>query len=150
MTIPIVIINPQTGNMAGVWMTSFPEGMVLRIWGFWKESVESWNWTMEAKSWVSASEALSWVEVWPLKDFRISTDRDLKHHKMRRALGIVSIVRIVSLSPRVEESKSLINKAFVSETTEYTCVLYMYLLYYYGDHQIIQHLFMYTYSHQVF
>ena len=37
---PFVIINPQTGNGAGVWMTSCPEEMVLRIWGFWKEPVE--------------------------------------------------------------------------------------------------------------
>ena len=28
---PFVIINPQTGNGAGVWMTSRPEEMVLRI-----------------------------------------------------------------------------------------------------------------------
>ena len=26
--------KPQTGNVAGVWKTSCPEEMVLRIWGF--------------------------------------------------------------------------------------------------------------------
>ena len=30
--------------------------------------------------------------------FRISTNRDLKHHKMLRTLGMVSIIIIVSLS----------------------------------------------------
>ena len=34
---PFVIINPQTGNGAGVWMTSCPEEMVLRMWEFWKD-----------------------------------------------------------------------------------------------------------------
>ena len=42
MTIPICHNKPQTGNESGVWMTSCPEEMVLRIWGFWKESVGFW------------------------------------------------------------------------------------------------------------
>ena len=91
MTITIVTINPQTGNGAGVRMTSCPEEMVLRIWGFWKkESVESW--TIKARvacsamgSWIWTVERCSW-------DFRISIDRDLKHHKMRHAWGWSQIV----------------------------------------------------------
>ena len=51
---PFVIINPQTGNGAGVWMTSCPEEMVLRIWGFWKEGVGFWQLRM-------------WVGFWSLK-----------------------------------------------------------------------------------
>ena len=40
MTITICHNKLQIGNGAGVWMTSCLEEMVLRIWGFWKESVE--------------------------------------------------------------------------------------------------------------
>ena len=40
---------------AGVWMTSFPEEMVQRVWGFWKDV--SWDGTIDA-----------WVGFWPLKD----------------------------------------------------------------------------------
>ena len=52
----------------------------------------------------------SWV-------FLISTDRDLKHHKMRRALGMVSIVRVVSLSPCVamDRSQKLINRSYLKQ-----------------------------------
>ena len=38
------------------------------------------------------------IENWGGLDFRISIDRNLKHHKMRRSLGMVNIVRIVPLS----------------------------------------------------
>ena len=55
MTITIVMINPQKGNWAGVWITSCLEEMVLRIWGYWKDV--SWAWTIEAG-----------VGFWPLKD----------------------------------------------------------------------------------
>ena len=71
MTITIVIINPQTGNGVGVWMTPCPEEMVLRIWRFWKRV--SSNWTMEAYSWDWIFEVrvgYSAIESWdcPLKD----------------------------------------------------------------------------------
>ena len=48
MTIIIVIINPQTRNGTEEWMTSCPEEMVLRMWGFWKRV--SWGWTIESSS----------------------------------------------------------------------------------------------------
>ena len=55
-------------------------------------------------------------------DFRISTDRDLKHHKMRHTLEMVSIARIVShLLVSKNRSQKLI-KPFVSETTESACI----------------------------
>ena len=41
--------------MAGVWMTSYPEEMVQRMWVFWKDV--SWDWTIEAG-----------IKFWPLKD----------------------------------------------------------------------------------
>ena len=56
-------------NGAEVWMMSCPEEMVLKIWEFWKDV-----------SWILTVERCRWV-------FQISTDRDLKHHKMHRALG---------------------------------------------------------------
>ena len=105
-----VIINSHIGNRAGVWMTSCPEEMVLRICGFWKEVVE-----------FSAVGARSWV-------FQISTSRD--HHKMRRACkqGQHSMVSIdfksyISLLVSKDQSQKLINP-FVSETTEsaYICI----------------------------
>ena len=77
---------------------------------FEKESVESWDWTMVAESWVSAIEAR--VGFGPLKMYLFFFSdlyRDLKHHKMRRALGMVSIVRIVPLSScRRTEIKKLL------------------------------------------
>ena len=90
MKITIVIINPQTGNGAGVcmrrWSREFED--------FEKESVDSWDLTIEVESWSLAVERCSWV-------FRISTDRGLKHHKMHCAWvgsdSMVSITRIVSL-----------------------------------------------------
>ena len=45
ITITIVIINPKIGNEAGVWMTSCPEEMVPRIWGFRKRV--SWELTLD-------------------------------------------------------------------------------------------------------
>ena len=72
--------KPLTWNEAGVWMTSCPEEMVLRIGGFWKRV----SWELDLGRW-------RWV-------FLMSTDADLKHHKMGRALRMVNIVRIVSLS----------------------------------------------------
>ena len=57
MTITIVIMNLQTENGAGVWMTSCPEEMVLRIWGLWKRV--SWDWTIEAR--VGYSAVGSWI-----------------------------------------------------------------------------------------
>ena len=54
---------------------------------FEKESFESLGWSIEARvgysaigSWILIVESRSW-------DFRISTDRDLKYHKMRRTWG---------------------------------------------------------------
>ena len=88
----------QTGNEARVWMASCLDEMVLRIWGFWKR----FSWELDLGHWRG-----SWV-------FRISTDRDLKHHKMRCALGMVSIVRIVSLSSCRRSEDKLIN-AFAPE-----------------------------------
>ena len=49
MTITIVIMNPQTGNGAGMWMTSCPEEMVLRIWGFWKRVIWELNFDQEGR-----------------------------------------------------------------------------------------------------
>ena len=76
MTITIVIINPQTGNGAGAWMTSCPEEMGRELGRFWKKiqlrsdhgveklksdpAVGSRHWTIQADSWVSAIQL--WVE----------------------------------------------------------------------------------------
>ena len=76
---------------------------------FEKESVEGRDRTMEAENWVLCRCGGGW-------DFRISTDRDLKHHKMRRSLGMVSIVRIVFLSLSVSKNRSqkLINRSYLN------------------------------------
>ena len=97
--------------------------MVLRIWGFWIESVEIallrqeiGFWPLNGYSFILTVERCIWV-------FRISTDRDLKRHKMRRALGsgqrsknYVSIL----VSPLTEVKK--LKNPFVSETTESACI----------------------------
>ena len=82
----------------------------------------SWDWTIEASSWI-----------WAVEDvvgffFRISTDRDLKPHKMRRTLGIVSIVKIVSLSSCWRtEVKKLINRSYLKGQTICTVCLYLHM-----------------------
>ena len=129
MTITIVIINPQTGNGAGVWMTSYPEEMILRIWGFWKRV--SWDWTIEAESWVSAivarvgySAVGSWILTVGFFGSLPSGIWDITRWAAR--WDGVSIVRIVSLSLLVSpwiEVKKLI-KPFVPETTESACIVF--------------------------
>ena len=56
---PFVIINPQTGNGAGVWMTSCPKEMACEFEDFKNTAVEIGPWsrvvgdsTIESKSWV--------------------------------------------------------------------------------------------------
>ena len=77
-----VIIHPQTGNGAGVWMTSCPEEMVQRIWRFWKDV------TLEFNRW---RPVLGLLPLRHVGEFFGSHPEemnwDLKHHKMRRALG---------------------------------------------------------------
>ena len=73
--------------------------------------VENWvlyHWGID--NWVLYHWRCGW-------DFRISTDRGLKHRKMRRAFvasdSMVSIVRIVSLSScRRTKVKKLINRSY--------------------------------------
>ena len=100
-----MIINPQTGNRAGVWMTSCPEEMVMRIWGFWKDELKLDHW---GEGCILTVERCSWV-------FRISTDRDLWHHKMRCALGWSqnSMVSIVSLAKTFKNCVSLLVIVYV-------------------------------------
>ena len=81
--------------------------------------------------WILTVERCSWV-------FRISTDRDLKHHKMRRALarGQHSMVSIdfweLCLSPRVAMDRSQeINKPICTWNDRVWLCLYMYLYYCY-------------------
>ena len=87
--------KPPDRKWAGVWMTSCPEKMVLRIWGFLKKSqlrVEIGPWKQKVgflplghRVEFSTVEACSWV-------FRISTDWDFKHHKMNCSLKWGQIV----------------------------------------------------------
>ena len=55
MTIMIVIINNQTGNVAGVWMTSCPGEMGWEFGRFWKNH-SSWSPTMVLRSWSPTME----------------------------------------------------------------------------------------------
>ena len=108
--------KPQIGNEAGVWITLCPEAMVLRIWEFWKRV--SWDRTMKAESWVSAIEAR--VGFWLLKDevgfFRSLPTEILDITRCTVHWDGVSIVRIVSLSPRVmAEVKKLINRSYLKQ-----------------------------------
>ena len=107
--------------------------MVLRIWSPTTE-LRIWDWTMQAENWVSVNETEKWVLCdWvkfsivaaAIKFFGSRSAKmnwDLKHHEICRTLGMVSIVRIVSLSPRVEEPKSEVNKPFVPEQRSHLCV----------------------------
>ena len=60
--------KPPDRKWAGVWMISCPEEMVLRIWGFWKESVEIGSWRQRVEFSTVAAE-INW---------------DFKHRKMCR------------------------------------------------------------------
>ena len=70
-----VIINPLTGNGAGVWMTLCPEEMVLRIWGFWEDvssilTVERCSWVFDRwrrQSWVWGRVSIVWL-AWAFKN----------------------------------------------------------------------------------
>ena len=126
MTITIVIINLQTGNVSGVWMTSCSEGMVLRIGGFWKESVEIGPWRqivqfMSLRHRVEFSTVAAAVKFFGSRPGEMNWD--FRHQKMRSASGWGSHSKnCVSLlvSPWTEVKK-LINP-FVSETTESACI----------------------------
>ena len=62
-----VIINPRKRGGAGVWMTTCPVEMVLRIWRFWKDS--SWVYDRWRGSWVfyrlsfSDLDRQRWIEI---------------------------------------------------------------------------------------
>ena len=121
--------KPQTGNEARVWMTSCPEERVLRIWGFWKRG--SWGGTIVARveysaigSWIWTVERRSWI-------FRITTDRDIRHHKIRRMLWVGSPWSELCLSPRVtmDRSQKLINRSYLKWQSLPVSYLNMYLYY---------------------
>ena len=87
------IINPrQEMELDGCWcelnwwLTSYPEKMVLRIWGFWKDGKLSFDrWSVlfcnlfKVDQFESRPTEMSW---------------DLRHHKMRRVVGQYSMVSI--------------------------------------------------------
>ena len=109
----------------------------------WRHARKRWSWEFEdfkkkvveieplkTRVEFSTVETCSWV-------FQISTDRDLKHHKTRRALGMVSIVRILSLaSCRLTEVKKLINCSYLKQqnppVSEFVYVLYYCCDWHYG------------------
>ena len=125
MTITIVIIKPQKGNAAGLWMTSCPEEMVLRIWGFWKRV--SWRLTLD-----HGVKKLSFCH-WGIElSFLPLRRKSFSGHDWRRWIEIlnitrctvfgvesdsmVSIVRIVSLSScRRTEVKKLISRSYLKQ-----------------------------------
>ena len=113
--------KPQTGNEAGVWMTSCPEEMGWEFGRFWKRfswgptmvlrgwgpnmQLRIWDWTMQADNWASAlgaengflchsvefSTVVVAVKFFGLRPAKMNWD--LKHHEMSRMLGgVVSIV----------------------------------------------------------
>ena len=122
--------KPQTGNEAGVWMTSCPEEMVLRIWGFWKRV--SWRLTLDY-----ASRQLSFC----LFGHRVEFSTVAAVVKIFRSLPTeiltitrcavrgdgVSIVRIVSLLLVSKNwSQKLINRSYLNNRVHlymYTCCI---------------------------
>ena len=98
MTITIVIINPQTGTGAGLWMTSCSEEMVQRIWRFWKDvswdvAIGPWKHRVEflpLRHRVEFSTVAAAVKFFGSRPAEMNWD--LKHHKMRRVLEWSQIV----------------------------------------------------------
>ena len=129
--------KPQIGNEAGVWMTSCPEAMGWEF-GYFKKYV-SWVLDCRRVELVVYWGPVSWVLLWPVQlgvDFghieswswvktmvlrswsltmefcRSLPTKILKTTRCAERLSFVSIewLRIVSLSPRVEEPNSEVNK----------------------------------------
>ena len=112
-------------------MTSCPEEIVWEFENF--EKVVSWRLTLEHAGRQLSSLPLKQRELssLPLRHavgvFQISTDRDLKYHKMHRAcVGLnstVSIVGIVFLSScqRIEVKK-LINRSYLNNRVRLYCI----------------------------
>ena len=110
MTITNVIINPQTRNGAGVWMTSCPEEMVPRIWGFWRVS-----WELRLDYW---GRELSSLLLRHIVVFFGSLRTEILNitRCAARQHSMVSMVRIVSLSScRRTEVKKLINCSYLKQ-----------------------------------
>ena len=86
--------KPQTVNRDGVWMTSYLEEIVLRIWGFWKKM--SWKLTLDhGGRQLSSLPLRPELEIRPLSrrveffgSLPAEMNWDLKHHKMCRTLGV--------------------------------------------------------------
>ena len=78
---PFVIINHQTGNGVGVWVTSCPEEMVLRIWAFEKILVE----IRPLKGQLGFLTLRRTVGFFGSRPAEMNWD--LKHHKMHCTLG---------------------------------------------------------------
>ena len=109
-----------------------PEEMVLKIWGFWKRV----SWELRQDHGGRESSFCHWgIELdlgcWRCSCiFRISTDRDLRHYKMRRAWGWSqhsslekTFKNCVSLLVSKNRSQK-IYKPFLSGTTDSAWVLY--------------------------
>ena len=102
-----------------------------------KESLKFGPWWLTVEFLLLRHRVESSTVAAPVRFFRsrpAEMNWDLKHHKMRRALGwgqhsMVSISFYeLCLSPRVAMNRSQeINKPFVSETTEsaYICIVYL-------------------------
>ena len=136
MTIIICHNKPPHKNEAGVWMTSWPEEMVLRIWGFWKDG--SWDWTVEAESWILTVERerereRERVGFGSLKDvvgfFGSLTREILNITRCTARLAGVSIVRIVSLSSCRHGPKPGMNKRVRTWNDRVHLWLYLYCCY---------------------
>ena len=117
-------------------MTSCPEELVLRIWGFWK--TVSWEIEIGRCSQATESLPLGHRELisLPLRHvvgvLQISTDRDLKHRKMRSVFvgsdSMDSLIRIVSLLVSKNWSQKLINRSYLNNGVclcIYICIVYV-------------------------
>ena len=93
VTITDVIIKTPDRNGTGIWMTSCPD---VRDWKFW------WFWKKSSK--------LRFGPGWSELRFEAGRGESSWAYGMRRAFvgsdGMVSIVKIVSLSPHVERLNS--------------------------------------------
>ena len=140
--------KPKTGNWAGMWMASCPDEMGREFGSFWKrvsyeltlDNVGRQLGSLPLRQTVEvedlrldhAGRQLSSLPLEQRMEFsaiELSSDYGveklrLDHEMCRTWVGVVSIVwyerllRIVSLSPRVEEMKSEVDKCVRTWTTE--------------------------------
>ena len=124
MTITIVIINTQTGNEAGVWMSSCSEEMRWEFGRFWKRFswvptmvLRSWGPTMMLRSWCPTMVLRSWSPTMELKvdigPRRQTIESLLLGHRELSSLPLTHVIGALQISTNTNLKHYKMRNAFV-------------------------------------